>query len=424
MGSYDTSTPRNPATRRRIPKWGELGPFVALSKPTLNRTSRDLSRALTIADLRSVAARRVPRSVFDYTDGAAESEVALTRARQTFRDLEFRPSILKDVGEVDTSVTILGRQSALPFAFAPTGFTRLMHHEGESAVARVAARHGIPYALSTMGTTSIEMTANAARANDEHSRLWFQLYVWKDRGATAELVSRARNAGYEALMLTVDVPVAGARLRDVRNGFSLPPSLTARTLLDIARHPSWWMNLVTTDPLEFASLTQWGGTVSELLDTIFDPTMTISDLEWLREIWDGPLIIKGVQTLKDVVRVVEAGVDAVVISNHGGRQLDRTPAPVRLVREAVDTVGGRSEIWVDTGITNGGDIVACLALGARTVLVGRAYLYGLMAGGERGVDRAVEILEDEVIRTLKLLGVKSVMELHPDHVHLSDRKPA
>ena len=401
-------------TDRQIPKWSELRPLLRPKPVELDPTARRLRDALTIGDLRTVARRRTPRSVFDYTDGAAEAEISLRRARALFRDLELQPSILHDVSAVDTTTQYLGRPSALPFAFAPTGFTRMMHHEGERAVVRVAQERDIPYALSTMGTTSIEAVAQAA----PDARKWFQLYVWKDRAAGEDLMARAKAAGYEALMLTVDVPVAGARLRDVRNGFAIPPALTVRTVLDAGMHPSWWMNLLTTEPLTFASLSAWDGTVAELLDKLFDPTMTIADLEWLRASWDGPLIIKGIQTVADAQRVVAAGADAVVLSNHGGRQLDRAPVPLRLLPDVRDALGADAEVWVDTGITSGADVVAALALGADATLIGRAYLYGLMAGGHRGVDRAVEILEKEVRRTMALLGVTSVGELGPQHVRL------
>lgn len=401
-------------TRRQIPSWSELKPLMRPKPITLNATDRRLADALTIADLRGVARRRTPRSVFDYTDGAAEAEISLRRARSLFRNLEFQPSILHDVSGVDTTTDFLGKPSAQPFAFAPTGFTRMMHHEGERAVVRVAERRDIPYALSTMGTTSIEDVAAAA----PDARKWFQLYVWKDRSAGEDLMARAKAAGFEALMLTVDVPVAGARLRDARNGFSIPPALTVKTVLDAATHPAWWVNLLTTEPLTFASLSTWDGTVAELLDKLFDPTMTIADLEWLRASWDGPLIIKGIQTVEDARRVTDAGADAIVLSNHGGRQLDRAPVPLRLLPDVAEAVGDRTEVWVDTGIMSGADVVASLALGARAALVGRAYLYGLMAGGERGVDRAAEILSREVRRTMALLGVASVGELGPQHVRL------
>ena len=401
-------------SERQLPKWTEIKPLLRARPVQLDPTDRRLSRALTIADLRTAARRRVPRAVFDYTDGAAEGEISLRRARRMFETLEFSPSALHDVSAVDTSGVVLGRAAAVPFAFAPTGFTRLMHHEGERAVARVAERHGIPYALSTMGTTSIEDVAAAAPG----ARKWFQLYVWKDRAAGAELMTRANAAGFEALMLTVDVPVAGNRLRDVRNGFSIPPSLTFKTVADIASHPAWWANLLTTRPLTFASLSGWDRTIAELIDELFDPTMTMADLEWVRSCWPGPLIIKGIQSVADARRMADAGVDAIVLSNHGGRQLDRAPVPLGLVPEVVDAVGDRTEVWVDTGVMTGADIVAGVALGARTVLVGRAYLYGLMTGGERGVERAANILMREMRRTMQLLGVRSVAELNRGHVRI------
>ena len=399
---------------RQVPKWHELKLLLRAKPIELNPTKRRLDNALTIDDLRTIARRRTPRSVFDYTDGAAEAEISLRRARDLFGNLEFNPSILRNVSDVDTTTSILRRPSALPFAFAPTGFTRMMNHEGENAVVRVAERRGIPYALSTLGTTSIEDVAAAAPG----ARKWFQLYVWKDRAAGEELMARAKAAGFEALVLTVDVPVAGARLRDARNGFSIPPALTVKTVLDAATHPAWWINLLTTRPLVFASLRTWDGTVAELIDALFDPTMTIADLEWLRSFWDGPLIIKGIQTVDDARRVVDAGADAIVLSNHGGRQLDRAPVPLRLVPDVVDAVGDRAEVWVDTGIMGGADIVAALALGANATMVGRAYLYGLMAAGERGVDRAAEILSREIRRTMQLLGTRTIDELGPQHVKL------
>jgi len=399
---------------RQVPKWRELKLLLRAKPIELNPTKRRLDNALTINDLRTIARRRTPRSVFDYTDGAAEAEISLRRARDLFGNLEFNPSILRNVSDVDTTTSILRRPSALPFAFAPTGFTRMMNHEGENAVVRVAERRGIPYALSTLGTTSIEDVAAAAPG----ARKWFQLYVWKDRAAGEELMARAKAAGFEALVLTVDVPVAGARLRDARNGFSIPPALTVKTVLDAATHPAWWINLLTTRPLAFASLRTWDGTVAELIDALFDPTMTIADLEWLRSFWDGPLIIKGIQTVDDARRVVDAGADAIVLSNHGGRQLDRAPVPLRLVPDVVDAVGDRAEVWVDTGIMGGADIVAALALGANATMVGRAYLYGLMAGGERGVDRAAEILSREIRRTMQLLGTRTIDELGQQHVKL------
>jgi L-lactate dehydrogenase (cytochrome) len=401
-------------TKRRVPKVGELKQILRPKPFTPNPTERRLGNAHTIPDLRTIARLRTPRAVFDYTDGGAELEDSLRRARQAFRRVEFHPNVLRGVADVDTSVTVLGKRSALPFAFAPTGFTRMMHHEGERAVARVAQREGIPVSLSTMGTTSIEDVAAAA----PEARRWFQLYVWRDHAAGQDLMQRAHESGYDTLLLTVDTPVGGARMRDVRNGLTIPPTLTLRTFLDGATHPAWWVNLLTTEPLRFASLDAWGGTVQELINKLFDPTLSFDDLDWVRESWPGKLVVKGIQNPDDARDVVKHGADAVVLSNHGGRQLDRAPTPLELLRPSLDALGGEAEVWLDTGILSGGDIVAALAQGATTCLVGRAYLYGLMAGGERGVQRCVDILRSEIVRTMQLLGVRTIDALRPSHATL------
>jgi L-lactate dehydrogenase (cytochrome) len=380
----------------------------------LNPTDRRLARAGSIADLRLLARRRAPRAVFDYTDGAAGQELALRRSRHAYDRVEFNPRVLQDVSSVSSATTILGRPAAAPFVFAPTGFTRMMHTDGEPAVGRMAARAGIPYALSTMGTTSIEALAAAAPGG----RRWFQLYLWRDRAASRDFVARARESGYEALVLTVDTPVAGPRLRDVRSGMTIPPTLSLRTFVDAALHPAWWFDLLTTEQLEFASLTRSEGTVADLVNRLFDPAATMSDLTWLRSAWAGPLVVKGILTAADARAVVDAGADAVVVSNHGGRQLDRNRTPLEVLPEVVEAVGDAAEVYIDGGIMSGGDIVAAAAIGARAALVGRAYLYGLMAGGERGVQRATEILLREIATTLALLGLRGVGDLRPDHVRL------
>ena len=399
---------------RRVPRWSELRELVRPRRLPGDATDRRLARAVTVGDLREIARRRVPRAVFDYTDGAAGAEISLRRSRAAFGRVEFCPTVLRDVSVVDPSTTVLGAPSALPLVLAPTGFTRLMHTEGESAVGRVADRAGLPYALSTMGTTSLEALAEAAPG----ARRWFQLYLWRDREASAALVERARAADYEALVLTVDTPVAGPRLRDVRNGFTIPPGLTVRTVANAAVHPRWWIDLLTTEPLEFASLRSWGGTVAELVDRVFEPAATVADVAALRAAWPGALVVKGVLTADDARAVVDAGADAVVVSNHGGRQLDRAATPLEQLPAVVAAVGDRAEVYLDGGILDGADVVAGVAFGARACLIGRAYLYGLMAGGERGVQRAVDILAREVARTLQLLGVASVAELTPDRVRL------
>jgi L-lactate dehydrogenase (cytochrome) len=265
-----------------------------------------------------------------------------------------------------------------------------------------------------MGTTTPEALAAAA----PEARRWFQLYLWRDREASAALVERARHAGYEALVLTVDTPVAGPRLRDVRNGFSIPPALTARTVANAARHPRWWVDLLTTEPLQFASLSSWGGTVAELADRVFEPAATVADLTRLRESWPGKLVVKGVLDAEAARVVVDAGADAVVVSNHGGRQLDRAATPLEQLPAVVAAVGDRAEVYLDGGVMDGADVVAAVALGARACLVGRAYLYGLMAGGERGVQRAADLLARDVLRTMQLLGVTSMGDLSADRVRL------
>jgi L-lactate dehydrogenase (cytochrome) len=401
-------------TARRLPRWSELQPLLRPRAPVLAGVAPRLAGVASISDLRRLARRRAPRAVFDYTDGAAGDELALRRSRAAYRRVEFQPTVLQDVSSVDTGTPILGRPAALPLILAPTGFTRMMHTEGEPAVARVAQRAGVPYALSTMGTTSIEALAAAA----PHGRRWFQLYLWRDRGAGRDFVARAQAAGYEALVLTVDTPVPGPRLRDVRNGLTIPPTLSLRTFAEGALHPAWWFDLLTTEPLEFASLTRFEGTVADLVGRMFDPAATLEDVAWLRRTWSGPLVVKGVQRVADAQRVVDAGADAVVVSNHGGRQLDRSPTPLERLPAVGEAVGERAEVYVDGGILSGADIVAAVALGARACLVGRAYLYGLMAAGEAGVQKAVEILAREVETTLALLGVTSVKDLRPEHVRL------
>lgn len=409
--------PSTGAQARRLPRWSEVSPFLQLRPPALGTRAR-LARAATLGDIRRMAMARAPRSVFDYTDGAAGRETSLWRSRRAFAEVEFRPQVLQDVSRVDTSRILLGRPAAMPLVLAPTGFTRMMHTAGEPAVLRAATAAGVPHGLSTVGTTSPEDLAAGAPPG---ARRWFQLYMWRDRAATEELLARIRGLGYEALVLTVDTPVAGERLRDVRNGLTIPPTLSLGTLLDMAVHPAWWFDILTTPPLSFATLTSTGGTVAGLIDRVFDPGLTYADLGWLRERWDGPLIVKGIQTVEDAVRVVDHGVDGLVLSNHGGRQLDRGSPPLLVLPEVVAAVGGRTEVYLDGGITDGADIVAAVAVGATGVLVGRAYLYGLMAAGEAGVARVLELLRSQMVRTMQLLGVRDLSELNPDHVRLPAR---
>lgn len=398
--------------QRQLPKPSELLEFMQFKKPSLDFAGNRLQSALTIYDLRRIAKRRTPAAAFDYTDGAAEGELSMTRARQAFEDVEFHPGILTDVSTVDTTTKVLGGTSALPFGIAPTGFTRLMQAEGEIAGSGAAGAAGIPFTLSTLGTTSIE---DVRRVNP-NGRLWFQLYVMRQREISYGLVERAAKAGYDTLFFTVDTPIAGARLRDKRNGFSIPPQLSLKTVANAIPRPWWWYDFLTTPKLEFASLSSTGGTVGELLDAAMDPSINYEDLKEIRELWPGKIVIKGVQNVEDSKKLADLGVDGILLSNHGGRQLDRAPVPFHLLPEVVREVGKDTEVMVDTGIMNGADVVASLALGAKFTLIGRAYLYGLMAGGRRGVDRTIEILSEEVRRTMRLLQVSCVEELEPKHV--------
>ncbi|MEV8214665.1 alpha-hydroxy acid oxidase [Leifsonia sp. NPDC077715] len=397
---------------RQFPKPAELLELMQFKKPELNLKKRRLESALTIEDLARIARRRTPKAAFDYTEGAAEGELSLARARQAFQDVEFHPSILHDVSTVDTSCEIWGGPSALPFGIAPTGFTRLMQTEGETAGAGAAGAAGIPFTLSTLGTTSIE----GVKAANPHGRNWFQLYVMRQKEISYGLVERAAAAGFDTLFFTVDTPVAGARLRDKRNGFSIPPQLTLGTIVNAIPRPWWWYDFLTTPKLEFASLSATGGTVGDLLNAAMDPSIDYDDLAEIRALWPGKLVIKGVQNLEDAKRLVDHGVDGIVLSNHGGRQLDRAPIPFHLLPEVAREVGQHTEIAIDTGIMNGADIIAAYALGAKFTLIGRAYLYGLMAGGREGVDRTIQILTDQITRTMKLLQVRTLAELGPHHV--------
>ena len=399
-------------TERQVPRPSDFAELLKFQRPTLDRTAARLAHAHTIADLRTIAKRVTPKAPFDYADGAAERELSLARARQAFEDVEFHPAILRDVSDVDTSVSVTGGPSALPFGIAPTGFTRMLHTAGEKAGAAAAGAAGIPFSLSTVGTATPE---DVTAANPD-GRNWFQLYMWKDRDRSMDVLDRAAAAGFDTLLVTVDVPVAGARLRDRYNGLTIPPTLTGRTVLNAIPRVRWWFDFLTTEPIGFSNFKEFDGTVAELLDSMFDPTVGYDDLVWIKDRWPGPVVVKGVQTLDDARRCADLGVDGVLLSNHGGRQLDRAPIPFHLLptvrRELPDDV----EVWVDTGIMSGADVVAAIAMGAGFTLVGRAYLYGLMAGGRAGVDRAIRILSDEVARTMKLLGVGSVAELEPRHV--------
>jgi L-lactate dehydrogenase (cytochrome) len=386
-----------------MPRWSEVAALLDLAVRAPDST-RALGYCGDVADVRRLARRRVPRMVFDFVDGAAGSESSLRRARGLFGRLEFEPRALRDVRKVDLETDLLGTPSPMPFFLAPTGATRLMNHAGETAVARVAADLGIPYALSTLGTTSVENLAAAV----PHGRRWFQLYVMSDRSRGAEMVRRALDTGYDTLLVTVDTPVPGRRNRDTRNGLVTPPKLTWRSIARIAPYPRWWVDALTTEPIRFAMVDADSEMPAARMEKVFDAGVSIRDIEWLREMWPGKLVAKGIQSVHDAELVAGTGIDAVYLSAHGGRQLDNAPLPFELlpvVREAVDR---KIQIFVDGGIMTGAEILACLAQGADGVGIGRAYLYGLMAAGEAGVRRVCDILQAELETTLRLVGCTSV----------------
>jgi L-lactate dehydrogenase (cytochrome) len=399
---------------RHLPRWSEVSRFVG---PSLSRRATDrLARVRTVDDFARLARRRTPRSVFEYVAGAAEREVALARSTQAFDDVVFHPRVMRDVSTVSTGTTVLGTPVEFPIVLGPTGFTRMMHTAGEPAVARAAARAGVPYTLSTMGTTSVE---NLPRDGDR----WFQLYLWKDRARSRDLIARAAAAGYSTLVLTVDVPVAGARLRDVYNGLTMPPTLSPRTLANMARKPRWVFDALTTDPLAFESLGD-AEDVMALINTKFEPALTSGDLEWLREEWPGKLVVKGIQRVDDAKLALATGVDGIAVSNHGGRQLDRAVTPLELLPRVVDAVGGSAEVYLDGGVRSGADVAAAVAFGATAAFVARPYLSALMAAGEQGVDHLLTVLRADYARTLALLGVTATDQLDRDLVTYRSSPPA
>jgi L-lactate dehydrogenase (cytochrome) len=388
-----------------------LRSVVRFKKIETNRVDRRLSRVANVEDLRLLAKRRLPGGVFDYIDGGAEDELALGANVSAFARTTFRPRVLRGVSDVSIAAPLLGVTAAYPLVLAPTGFTRIADPDGELAVARSAARAGLPYTLSTLGTRSIE----EVRAVSD-GRLWFQVYAWRDRGLVEEMIDRARDARYEALVLTVDTAVLGRRERDVRRGFSLPPTIGPGTIIDGVRHPAWTWSFLRGEPIRFANVAgQSHGAspvkLSDFINTQFDPALSWGDVDWLRSVWDGPIVVKGIQTVDDALLAVERGVEAIALSNHGGRQLDGAPAIFSLVAPVADAVAGRAEIICDGGVRRGSDIVKAVAAGASAAMAGRAYLYALSAAGEKGVDVVLNWFANDMARTMNLLGADSINDL-------------
>jgi L-lactate dehydrogenase (cytochrome) len=393
-------------------KLSEVRALVRPAAPEFDPVRRRLARCHNVAGLRAAARRVLPHAVFDYVDGGADEELSLAANRRAFREFAFLPRAVQDVSVASLATRVLGSDLAAPFGLAPTGYSRLMHPAGELAAARAALDTlgaPVPYALSTAGTTPIEDIGATG-----HPAWWFQLYVLRDRGLTWALLDRAAAAGATVLDVAVDTPVAGQRIRDLRNGITIPPSIRLRTIADIAVHLPYWTAMVSGPALEFANLTldpaAGPPTVAGLAD-LFDPSVTWDDLAQIRARWPGRLLVKGPLGPADAQRAVSLGADGVHLSNHGGRQLDRAVAPVRLVRPVREALGDDAAIVLDSGIRHGSDIAVGLALGADLCLVGRAYLYGLAAGGEAGVRRAIGILAAELRRTMQLCGVTSVAGL-------------
>jgi len=394
-------------SNRKFPSLPYFWSLIDFKLPSLNPYKGKLDRAQNIADLAKVAKKRVPKVVFDYVEGSAVEEVSYERSRAAWERVELNSKVLRDVSSIDTSETILGKKVDLPIIFSPTGYTRLMHHVGEPAVANVAFEKNLVYSLSTMGTTSPAELAAAVPG----ARKWFQLYVMKNRKDSLAVIKQAKDSGFEALILTVDTPVAGLRYRDNRNGLTIPPKIRLNTVLAIARKPIWWLNLFTTGKLEFAAFRGWDKPLSELAGLIFDPSTTFAEIKWLKSVWDGPIIVKGIQSVADAKEVAKLGVSGIILSNHGGRQLDRGPVPLEILPEVVKAVGKKVDVYIDGAVMSGLDALSAIALGAKAVFIGRAYLYGIMADGERGVNKVIELMRRELVNGMALTGARNLKEV-------------
>ena len=403
--------------KRQFPRWKNIKPLLGWSLPKFPLQDRKLKKAVNLAELRILASKRVPKAVFDYVDGGANDELSYKRTAEVFSNVQFNARVLRDVSKIDLTTNIVGQDSALPIIFAPTGYTRMMHYEGEPMVAKVCEENNLIYSLSTMGTTSSQEIADQVPG----VRRWFQLYLWRDRNQSLQFIYGAKDAGFEGLMLTVDTAVGGIKWRDLRNGLTVPPKIGVKTFFDMALKPRWWANLITTAPLEFATFRNFNKPLSEIAATVFDPAVTFADVKWLRSVWKGKLIIKGVQSVEDAKQLAKIGVDAIIISNHGGRQLDKSVVPLEIlpqVRKVIGKKGKGTQIYIDGAVMSGADVLAAIALGADAVLIGRAYLYGAMAGGREGVQKVIDTLRFEMEIAMKLMGVRNIAELTPEFVTL------
>jgi L-lactate dehydrogenase (cytochrome) len=391
----------------------EMRRLVQLRAVTLDSTARRLGGCYDVSDLRRAAKRRIPRPVFDYVDGAADEELASAANMAAFRSWRFLPRVLAGVASAETAAPVFGSTLPVPMLLGPAGYTRMMHPDGEIGAARSALRHGIPYTLSTMASTGIEelRAGVAGAAPDGGGDLWFQLYLTRNQSQAFDLVSRAADNGFSTLVVTVDTIVAGNRVRDLRNGLSIPPALTLSTVASVAMKPSYWYHLLAGPALDYANFAGRAPTTVMKTADFFDADLNWSDISGLRSRWAGKLLLKGPVGPADARRALELGVDGVQLSNHGGRQLDRTVAPVDLIAPVREAVGPSFTVLVDSGVRHGADVAVAMALGADAAVLGRAYLYGLMVGGEAGVDRALDLLSRQFLSTMQFLGVTSVAEL-------------
>ncbi|MGG6463017.1 alpha-hydroxy acid oxidase [Solilutibacter silvestris] len=364
-------------------------------------------------DLRLLAKRRAPRAIFDYVDCGSYDEATLRSNRAAFDALKLRQRVMIDVDQRSTATTMIGQAVTMPVAIAPTGLTGILHPDGEIHAARAAQKFGVPFTLSTVSICSIE----DIRAATNHP-FWFQLYVMRDRGFAASLIERAKAAQCSALMLTADLQIQGQRHRDIKNGLTVPPKLTLANAIDVMTKPRWAFGMLATPRRNFGNLAGFipgGGkgltTLSQWIGSQFDPTLSWKDVEWVRSLWPGKLIVKGILDPEDARHAVDAGADAVVVSNHGGRQLDGAPSSLEVLPRIVDAIGGRSELWLDSGVRSGQDVLKALAMGAHATLIGKAFLYGLGAMGERGVTTALELIRKELDVSMALTGTRDVRDI-------------
>jgi L-lactate dehydrogenase (cytochrome) len=386
----------------------EMRKLVQLRGVTLDPTARRLGACYDVFDLRRAAKRRIPRPVFDYVDGAADEEIAVAANAAAFRSWRFLPRVLAGVASAETSTALLGASLPVPLLLGPAGYSRMLHPDGEIGAARSALRHGLPYTLSTMASTGIEELRAGVGADGD---LWFQLYLTRNRAQAVDLVARAADNGFSTLVVTVDTIVAGNRVRDLRNGLSIPPALTLSTVASVALKPSYWYHLLAGPALDYANFADRAPTTVMKTADFFDADLNWSDISDLRARWPGKLLLKGPVGPADARRALELGVDGVQLSNHGGRQLDRAVAPVDLIAPVREAVGPSFTVLVDSGVRHGADVAIALALGADAAALGRAYLYGLMVGGEAGVDRALDLIGWQFKSTMQFLGMTSAAEL-------------